>query len=62
MYKASRRYLAACISALVFAILLLSVAIIVWSLPPKGSAGLPGIITESKDALPPQSNDRLQSF
>ena len=53
MYKASKRYLAASVSALVFAILLLLAAIVAWSMAPQVAADTSGITVELKRSLPP---------
>jgi hypothetical protein len=53
MYKASKRYLAASVSALVFATLLMMVAIAAWSIAPEVAADTSGIKLELKKSLPP---------
>jgi hypothetical protein len=53
MYKASKRYLAASVSALVFAILLMLGAIAARSIAPEVAADTSGIIVELKKSLPP---------
>jgi hypothetical protein len=53
MYKASKRYLAASVSALVFATLLMLVAIAAWSIAPEVAADTSGIKLELKKSLSP---------
>jgi len=53
MYKASKRYLAASVSALVFATLMMLVAIAAWSIAPEVAADTSGIKLELRKSLPP---------
>lgn len=52
MYKASNRYLAASVSALFFATLLMIVAIAAWSVAPEVAADTSGIKIELRKSLP----------
>ena len=53
MYKASKRYLAASVSALTLAIMLMLLAIAAWSIAPEVAADTPEITVELKKSLPP---------
>lgn len=53
MYKASKRYLAASVSALTLAILLMLMAIVAWSIAPEVAADTSGIAMELRKSLPP---------
>ena len=53
MYKASKRYLAASVSALAFATLLMLLAIAAWSITPEGAADMSEVAAELKKSLPP---------
>ena len=53
MYKASKRYLAASVSALTLAILMMLVAIAIWSIAPEVAADTSGITMELRKSLPP---------
>lgn len=53
MYKASKRYLAASVSALALATFLMLVVIAAWSIAPEVVADSSGITLELKKSLPP---------
>ena len=53
MYKASKRYLAASVSALTLAILMMLVAIAAWTIAPEVAADTSGVTMELKKSLPP---------
>jgi len=53
MYKASKRYLAASISALALATLVMLGVIAAWSIAPEVVADSSGITMELKKSLPP---------
>jgi hypothetical protein len=53
MYTASKRYLAASVSALTLAIMLMLVMIAAWSIAPEVVADTSGISMELKKSLPP---------
>jgi hypothetical protein len=53
MYKASKRYLAASVSALVFAILLVLTAIAARSIAPEVAADTSGIAAKLRKSPPP---------
>jgi hypothetical protein len=53
MYKASKRYLAASVSALTLAIMLMLLAIAAWSIAPEVSADTSEITVQLKKSLPP---------
>ena len=53
MYKASKRYLAASVSALALATLLMLVVIAAWSVAPEVVADTSGIKLELRKSLPP---------
>lgn len=53
MYKASKTYLAASVSALTLAIVLMLVAIAAWSIEPEMAADASGMTMELKKSLPP---------
>ena len=53
MYKASKRYLAASVSALSLAILMMLLAIASWSIAPEVAADTSGMRLELKKSLPP---------
>ena len=53
MYKASKTYLAASVSALALATLLMIVVIAAWSVAPEVVADTSGIKLELKKSLPP---------
>ena len=53
MYKASKRYLAASVSALALATLAMLGAIAAWSIAPEVVADTSSIATELKKSLPP---------
>jgi hypothetical protein len=53
MYKASKRYLAASVSALTLAIMFMLLAIAVWSVAPEVAADTSDMRVELKKSLPP---------
>ncbi|HZR71850.1 hypothetical protein [Bradyrhizobium sp.] len=53
MYKASKRYLAASVSALTLAILMMLIAITAWTIAPEVVADTSGVQLELKKSLPP---------
>jgi hypothetical protein len=53
MYKASKRYLAASVSALALAIMMMLVVITAWSIAPEVVADTSGIAMELRKSLPP---------
>jgi hypothetical protein len=53
MYKASKRYLAASVSALAVATLVMLAVIAAWSIAPEVVADSSGITLELKKSLPP---------
>ena len=53
MYKASKGYLAASVSALTFAIMVMLVMIAAWSVAPEVAADTSGVAMELKKSLPP---------
>jgi hypothetical protein len=53
MYKASKRYLAASVSALTLAIMLMLLAIAAWSIAPDVAADTSEITVQLKKSLPP---------
>jgi hypothetical protein len=53
MYKASKRYLAASVSALTLAIVLMLTVIAAWSIAPEVAADTSGMRLELKRSLPP---------
>jgi hypothetical protein len=53
MYKASKGYLAASVSALTLAILMMLVAIAAWTVAPEVAADTSGMTLELKKSLPP---------
>jgi hypothetical protein len=53
MYKASKRYLAASVSALTLAIMFMLLAIAAWSIAPEVVADTSDVKVELKKSLPP---------
>jgi hypothetical protein len=53
MYKASKRYLAASVSALTLAIMLMLLAIAAWTIAPEVAADMSEVTVELKKSLPP---------
>ena len=53
MYKASKRYLAASVSALTLAIMFMLLAIAAWSIGPGDIADTSAIAVELKKSVPP---------
>jgi hypothetical protein len=53
MYKASKTYLAASVSALSLAILMMLIAIAAWTVAPEVAADTSGMTMELKKSLPP---------
>jgi hypothetical protein len=53
MYKASKRYLAASVSALTLAIMFMLLAIAAWSIAPEVAADTSEVTVELKKSLPP---------